>query len=315
MKKRVLGAAVLAAALAAGALTACSGTTKETTAADTTAAAAAQASEDTKAEDTKAGDTTAADTGAEADATAAADLKEIVVGASPAPHAEILNAAKEVLASKGYDLKIIEYNDYVQPNNALDSGDLDANYFQHKPYLDSFNEQNGTKLVSAGAVHYEPFGIYGGKTATLEALPDKATVLVPNDLSNEARALLLLEAQGLIKLKEGAGLEATKNDIVENTKNLDIVELEAAQLPRSLADSDIAVINGNYAIKAGLKVSDTLAIEDSQSLAASTYGNVVAVKEGEESSDATKALVEALTSPEVKQFMEETYEGAVVPLF
>lgn len=315
MKKRVLGAAVLAAALAAGALTACSGTTTETTAADTTAAAAAQASEDTKAEDTKAGDTTAADIGAEADATAAADLKEIVVGASPAPHAEILNAAKEVLASKGYDLKIIEYNDYVQPNNALDSGDLDANYFQHKPYLDSFNEQNGTKLVSAGAVHYEPFGIYGGKTATLEALPDKATVLVPNDLSNEARALLLLEAQGLIKLKEGAGLEATKNDIVENTKNLDIVELEAAQLPRSLADSDIAVINGNYAIKAGLKVSDTLAIEDSQSLAASTYGNVVAVKEGEESSDATKALVEALTSPEVKQFMEETYEGAVVPLF
>lgn len=310
MKKRVLGAAVLAAALAAGALTACSGTTKETTAADTTAAAAAQASEDTKAEDT-----TAADTGAEADATAAADLKEIVVGASPAPHAEILNAAKEVLASKGYDLKIIEYNDYVQPNNALDSGDLDANYFQHKPYLDSFNEQNGTKLVSAGAVHYEPFGIYGGKTATLEALPDKATVLVPNDLSNEARALLLLEAQGLIKLKEGVGLEATKNDIVENTKNLDIVELEAAQLPRSLADSDIAVINGNYAIKAGLKVSDALATEDSQSLAASTYGNVVAVKEGEESSDATKALVEALTSPEVKQFMEETYEGAVVPLF
>ena len=253
---------------------------------------------------------------AEAETTqASAELKEIVVGASPAPHAEILNAAKEVLASKGYELKIVEYTDYVQPNNALDSGDLDANYFQHKPYLDSFNAQNGTKLVSAGAIHYEPFGIYAGKTASLEELPDKATVLVPNDVSNEARALLLLEAQGLIKLKDGVGLEATKNDIVENTKNLDIVELEAAQLPRSISDGDIAVINGNYAIEAGLKVSDALATEDSQSLAATTYGNVVAVREGEESSDATKALVEALTSPEVKQFMEETYEGAVVPLF
>jgi D-methionine transport system substrate-binding protein len=302
MKKNILGAAVLAAILASGALSACSGSPKETTAAATETQAA-----DSRAEDTMA---------AEAETTqASAELKEIVVGASPAPHAEILNAAKEVLASKGYELKIVEYTDYVQPNNALDSGDLDANYFQHKPYLDSFNEQNGTNLVSAGAIHYEPFGIYAGKTASLEELPDKAAVLVPNDVSNEARALLLLEAQGLIKLKDGVGLEATKNDIVENTKNLDIVELEAAQLPRSISDGDIAVINGNYAIEAGLKVSDALATEDSQSLAAATYGNVVAVREGEESSDATKALVEALTSPEVKQFMEETYEGAVVPLF
>lgn len=302
MKKNILGAAVLAAILASGALSACSGSPKETRAAAT----------ETRAADSRAEDTTAA----EAETTqASAELKEIVVGASPAPHAEILNAAKEVLASKGYELKIVEYTDYVQPNNALDSGDLDANYFQHKPYLDSFNEQNGTNLVSAGAIHYEPFGIYAGKTASLEELPDKATVLVPNDVSNEARALLLLEAQGLIKLKDGVGLEATKNDIVENTKNLDIVELEAAQLPRSISDGDIAVINGNYAIEAGLKVSDALATEDSQSLAATTYGNVVAVREGEESSDATKALVEALTSPEVKQFMEETYEGAVVPLF
>lgn len=302
MKKNILGAAVLAAILASGALSACSGSPKETTAAAT----------ETRAADSRTEDTTAA----EAETTqASAELKEIVVGASPAPHAEILNAAKEVLASKGYELKIVEYTDYVQPNNALDSGDLDANYFQHKPYLDSFNEQNGTNLVSAGAIHYEPFGIYAGKTASLEELPDKATVLVPNDVSNEARALLLLEAQGLIKLKDGVGLEATKNDIVENTKNLDIVELEAAQLPRSISDGDIAVINGNYAIEAGLKVSDALATEDSQSLAATTYGNVVAVREGEESSDATKALVEALTSPEVKQFMEETYEGAVVPLF
>lgn len=302
MKKNILGAAVLAAILASGALSACSGSPKETTA----------AAAETQAADSRAEDTTAAETET---TQASAELKEIVVGASPAPHAEILNAAREVLASKGYELKIVEYTDYVQPNNALDSGDLDANYFQHKPYLDSFNEQNGTNLVSAGAIHYEPFGIYAGKTASLEELPDKAAVLVPNDVSNEARALLLLEAQGLIKLKDGVGLEATKNDIVENTKNLDIVELEAAQLPRSISDGDIAVINGNYAIEAGLKVSDALAAEDSQSLAAATYGNVVAVREGEESSDATKALVEALTSPEVKQFMEETYEGAVVPLF
>lgn len=308
MKKRVFGAAVLAAALAAGALTACSGSAKETTAAQTAA--------DTAAE-TTAADTTAEGAETEAADTAAAggELKKIVVGASPAPHAEILEAAKEVLAAKGYELDIVEYTDYVLPNNALDSGDLDANYFQHKPYLDSFNEQNGTKLISAGAIHYEPFGIYAGKTASLDELQDKATVLVPNDLSNEARALLLLEAQGLIKLKEGVGLEATRNDIVENPKNLDIVELEAAQLPRSLQDSDIAVINGNYAIEAGLKVSDALATEDSQSLAATTYGNIVAVREGDENNEAIKALVEALTSPEVKQFMEDTYEGAVVPLF
>lgn len=310
MKKRVLGAAILAAALAAGALTACSGSGKETTA-DTTAAPTT--AEDTTAAGAEA-ETTAAETEA-AETTAAGEMKKIIVGASPAPHAEILNAAKEVLASKGYELDIVEYTDYVLPNNALDSGDLDANYFQHKPYLDSFNEQNGTKLVSAGAIHYEPFGIYVGKTSSLDELKDKATVLVPNDVSNEARALLLLEAQGLIKLKEGVGLEATRNDIVENPKNLDIVELEAAQLPRSLPDCDIAVINGNYAIEAGLKVSDALAAEDSESLAATTYGNIVAVREGDETTDATKALVEALTSPEVKQFMEEKYEGAVVPLF
>ena len=238
-----------------------------------------------------------------------------MVGASPAPHAEILEAAREVLASKGYDLEIVEYTDYVIPNNALDSGDLDANYFQHKPYLDSFNEQNGTDLVSAGAIHYEPFGIYAGKTASLDALPDGATVLVPNDITNEARALLLLEAQGLLTLKEDAGLEATPTDIVDNPKNLEFVELEAALLPRSLPDEDIAVINGNYAIEAGLKMSDALAVEDSDSLAATTYGNVVAVRAEDAESDKTKALIEALTSPEVKEFMETTYEGAVVPLF
>lgn len=303
MKKTWLTTAVLAAALAAS-LTACSGGAKETTAAQTEAQAT-EAGSEAETEASEAEETTAA----------AGELQKIVVGASPAPHAEILAAAKDVLLSKGYELEIVEYTDYVQPNNALDSGDLDANYFQHKPYLDSFNQQNGTKLVSAGAIHYEPFGIYAGKSTSLDAVPEKGTVLVPNDVSNEARALLLLEAQGLIKLKDGVGLEATKNDIVENPKNLDIVELEAAQLPRSLADGDIAVINGNYAIEAGLKVSDALATEDSQSLAATTYGNVVAVREGDEETPATKALVEALTSPEVKQFIEDTYEGAVVPMF
>ena len=320
MKKKTVCAAVIAAAMAA-ALSGCASDSKET-AAEKTEAASQAAGGESKAEESKEEESKEEESkeegsqaASEAESKAAGELTKIVVGASPAPHSEILSAAKEVLASKGYELEIVEYTDYVQPNNALDSGDLDANYFQHKPYLDSFNDQNGTKLVSAGAIHYEPFGIYAGKSASLEEVPDKGTVLVPNDVSNEARALLLLEAQGLIKLKEDAGLEATKNDIVENPKNLDIVELEAAQLPRSLSDGDIAVINGNYAIEAGLKVSDALAVEDSQSLAASTYGNIVAVKEGQEESESTKALIEALTSPEVKAFMEETYEGAVVPLF
>lgn len=311
MKKSWLTLAL--AVSAAAALTACSGDSTETTAAQTTAAAAdttAAADADSAAETSDAGEEAAEDTAA-----ASGELEKLVVGASPAPHAEILEAAREVLASKGYDLEIVEYTDYVIPNNALDSGDLDANYFQHKPYLDSFNEQNGTDLVSAGAIHYEPFGIYAGKTASLDALPDGATVLVPNDITNEARALLLLEAQGLLTLKEDAGLEATPTDIVDNPKNLEFVELEAALLPRSLPDEDIAVINGNYAIEAGLKMSDALAVEDSDSLAATTYGNVVAVRAEDAESDKTKALIEALTSPEVKEFIETTYEGAVVPLF
>ena len=244
-----------------------------------------------------------------------ADLEKLVVGASPAPHAEILEAARDLLADKGYDLEIVEYTDYVQPNNALESGDLDANYFQHKPYLDTFNEENGTHLVSAGAIHYEPFGIYAGKSDSLDELADGAEVLVPNDVTNEARALLLLQDQGLLTLKEDAGLTATINDITENPKNLDIVELEAAQLPRSLQDADIAVINGNYAIEAGLKVTDALAVEASDSLAAQTYGNVVAVREGDEESDKTKALMEVLTSDDIKEFIETKYDGAVVPLF
>ena len=284
-------------ALLAATITGCSGKSgSETTAAQTTGE---ETTETTAASETK-------PTG---------EMKKIVVGASPAPHAEILKAAADSLAQKGYELDIKEYVDYIQPNLALESGDLAANYFQHLPYLESFNEENGTKLVSAAAIHYEPFGIYAGKASSLEELQDGATVAVPNDTSNEARALLLLEAQGLIQLKEGADLTVTKNDIVENPKNLNLYEVEAAQIPRSLQDVDIAVINGNYAIDAGLKVSDALAIEDAASIAATTYGNVVAVQEGHDKDEAVLALVEVLTSDEIKGFIEDTYAGAVVPLF
>ena len=258
---------------------------------------------------------TTTETADEGATTATAEGTTIKVGASPSPHAEILKAAQPLLAEKGVTLEIVEFTDYVQPNLATESGDLDANYFQHKPYLDTFNEENGTHLVSAGAIHYEPFGIYAGKSDSLDELADGAEVLVPNDVTNEARALLLLQDQGLLTLKEDAGLTATINDITENPKNLDIVELEAAQLPRSLQDADIAVINGNYAIEAGLKVTDALAVESSDSLAAQTYGNVVAVREGDEESDKTKALMEVLTSDDIKEFIETKYDGAVVPLF
>ena len=302
MKKTfgVVTAAVLAAASIAG----CSGNkAAETTAVETTAA------------ETTAAESSAAETTAEETTASSGELQKIVVGASPAPHAEILKAANDVLKEKGYELEIKEYVDYIQPNLALESGDLDANYFQHLPYLESFNQENGTNLVSAGAIHYEPFGIYAGKTTSLDELQDGATIAVPNDTTNEARALLLLEAQGLIKLKEDAGLTATKNDIVENPKNLQLYEVEAAQLPRVIGDVDVAVINGNYAIEAGYKVSDALAVEASDSLAATTYGNVVAVRAGEENDPAIQALIEALTSDEVKAFIESTYDGAVVPLF
>ena len=277
-------------------------TAAETTAAETTAAESSAAE-------------TTAETTAEETTASSGELQKIVVGASPAPHAEILKAANDVLKEKGYELEIKEYVDYIQPNLALESGDLDANYFQHLPYLESFNKENGTNLVSAGAIHYEPFGVYAGKTTSLDELQDGATIAVPNDTTNEARALLLLEAQGLIKLKEDAGLTATKNDIVENPKNLQLYEVEAAQLPRVIGDVDVAVINGNYAIEAGYKVSDALAVEASDSLAATTYGNVVAVRAGEENDPAIQALIEALTSDEVKAFIESTYDGAVVPLF
>ena len=247
------------------------------------------------------------------DETEAVTLK---VGASPAPHAEILEAAKPLLAEKGINLEIVEFQDYVLPNEAVQSGEIDANYFQHKPYLDQFNEENGTDLVSVAQIHYEPYGIYAGKTASIEELQDGAKVAVPNDATNEARALLLLEQEGLIKLTKGVGIGATKLDITENPKNLDIVELEAALIPRSLQDVDLAVINGNYAIEAGLNAGkDALAIEAADSVGAETFANIICVKAGNEDNEAVKALIEVLTSDDIKQFIENTYEGAVVPVF
>lgn len=245
-----------------------------------------------------------------------AEATTLKVGASITPHAEILAVAKEILAEQNINLEVVEFTDYVLPNTAVNDGELDANYFQHQPYLDQFNQEHSTNLVSVASIHYEPFGIYAGKTASIEGLKDGAVIAVPNDSTNEARALLLLEAQGLIKLKKGAGLKATVLDIAENPKNLTIKELEAAQLTLSLQDVDLAVINGNYAIQAGLNANtDALATEDKNSEAAQTYANVIAIKEGNEDNPAVKALIEALKSDKVKKYMEDTYEGAVVPIF
>lgn len=257
------------------------------------------------------GDATGAD-----DSAATSESKTITVAASPTPHAEILNdAVKPLLESEGYTLVVKEFTDYVLPNTATEEGEVDANYFQHQPYLDSFNEEKGTHLVSIEPVHFEPFGLYAGKTSSLSDLKEGAVVAVPNDTTNEARALLLLQQEGLIKLADNAGITATTNDIVENPLNLEIKELEAAAIPTVLADVDIACINGNYAQGAGLSVSDALATEAADSLAAQTYANVLVVKEGNENNEAIQALAKALVSDEVREYIEKTYDGAVVPVF
>ena len=243
-----------------------------------------------------------------------ADDKVIKVAASATPHAEILEQAKPLLEAKGYDLQVTVFDDYVQPNEVVESGDFDANYFQHIPYLESFNEEKGTRLVNACGIHYEPFGIYPGTKASLDELADGDSIAVPNDTTNEARALLLLQDNGIITLKEGAGLTATKNDIVENPYNVDIVELEAAQVPRVKDEVAFMVLNGNYALEAGFSVAkDAIAYEKADSEAAKTYVNVIAVKEGNENSDKIKALVEVLTSQEIKDYINNTYDGAVIP--
>ena len=288
MKKTI--AAILAGALCLTALTACGGSKTDSAAADSSSAAAG-------------------------------DDKTITVGATPTPHAEILNAAKDALKAEGYTLNVVEFTDYVQPNTALVDGDLDANYV---PFLEAyakamgnnFNKENGTDLAAAFDMHYEPFGIYAGKTASIEELKDGAAIAIPNDGSNETRALLLLQDAGLIKLKDGIDptSDATKLDITENPKNLDIQEIAAEQLPRSLADVDLAVINGNYALQADLNAAEDSLITENPDYA-KVYVNVVACRSGEENSDKIQALKKALQSDDVKKYVDETYKGAVVTAF
>lgn len=253
-----------------------------------------------------------------ADSTEAAPAAEskgtITVAASPTPHAEILAKAKELLAAQGWELKVTEFEDYVQPNLVVESGEIDANYFQHVPYLDDFNKENGTNIVNAGGIHYEPFGIYPGTKSSLDELADGDTIAVPNDTTNEARALLLLQANGVITLKEGAGLTATVLDIQDNPKNIKIQELEAAQVSRVRGEVALVVLNGNYALEAGLSVGkDAIAFEKSDSEAAKTYVNIIGVKAGNENSDKIQALVNVLKSEEISKFINDTYDGAVVP--
>ena len=290
MKKKVL-ATVLATVLVVGAFTGCgSEDATNNAAADTQAAADANNDEETVIE-----------------------KGTIKIAASPTPHAEILNKAKDILAKEGWTLEITEFEDYVQPNLVVESGEFDANYFQHVPYLDSFNEENNTHLVNAGGIHYEPFGIYPGTKSDLADVADGDDIAVPNDTTNEARALLLLQDNGIIKLKDGAGLKATVNDIEENPYNVNIVELEAAQVARA-TDAAYVVLNGNYALEAGFSVAkDAIAYEKSDSEAAKTYVNIIAVAEGHENDEGIKALVEVLKSDEIKQYIVDTYDGAVVP--
>ena len=259
---------------------------------------------------------TSSDADTNGDATANGETITLTVGATPNPHAEILAQVKDDLAAEGIDLVVKEYSDYVVPNTAVEEGDLDANYFQHTPYMEKFNEENGTHLVSVGKIHYEPMGIYPGLTKALEELPDGATIAVPNDATNEGRALLLLEAQGLITLKDSSNLESTPNDIAENPKNLQFKELEAAMLPQTASEVDLSVINSNFAMEGGMNpATDSLASEDADSEAAQTFANIVAVKEGHENDPAIQALVKALQSDKVKEYIEKTYSGAVVAVF
>ena len=244
-----------------------------------------------------------------------ADDKTITVAASPTPHAEILEASKDLLKEKGYTLEIKEFDDYPQQNVVVDEGEFDANYFQHQPYLDNFNEEKGSDLVSAAKIHYEPLGIYPGASDDLENIKDGAKIAVPNDATNEARALLLLEENGIITLKEDAGLNATKKDVEENPHNIEIVELDAAQIARVVEELDFVVLNGNYALDAGFNVqTDAIAKEEADSEAAQTYANIIAVKKENKDSEKIKALVEVLQSEEIGKFITDTYEGAVVPM-
>ena len=287
------------------ALTACGSAASATTAEATEAPAAATEAPADETTETEAADTTANEV--------------ITVGASSTPHAEILEQIKPLLAEEGYDLDIVVFDDYVLPNTALEDGELDANYFQHTPYLNSFNESNGTHLVSAALIHYEPFGLFGNGVSSLDEVAEGATILIPADDSNETRALLLLAQEGLITLPEDASAAngVSHLDIVEDN-GFNIVPVQADMVPSQFANSDegtLAVVNGNYALAAGLDIADALAIEDASGDAAQTYANIVAVREGDESSAKTQALVKALQSDTVKDYIAETYNGAVVAIF
>lgn len=299
MKNKLI-AGLITGVLVVTALTGCTGASKQSTAAspkeETSASTSEQPKESTEAERTT------------------ADKGKITVAASATPHAEILEAAKPILAKEGWTLEITIFDDYVLPNEVVESGEFDANYFQHIPYLDSFNKEKGTHLVNAGGIHYEPFGIYPGKKKSLEEIAEGDVIAVPNDTTNEARALLLLQDNGIIQLKEGVGLEATVNDIVENPHNVKIEELAAEQIARVAPEVSYIVLNGNYALQAGYSVAkDAISYEKSDSEAAKTYVNVIAVKEGSESKEGIQALVKVLKSEEIKEYIQKTYDGAVIP--
>jgi D-methionine transport system substrate-binding protein len=308
MKKQFI-AAVIGAALTAGVLAGCGSTETTASTAASSTAAASEASSETSA---------AADTSSEAasDTSAVASLGTITVAASQTPHSEILVQAKPILAQEGWDLEVTVFEDYVQPNNVVESGDFDANYFQHVNYLNSFNEENGTHLVVAtnGKIHYEPFGIYGGTKKSLDEIADGDAIAIPNDTTNEARALLLLQQEGLITLNDGVGVNATVNDIKDNPYNLEIVEVEAAQVPKQLPSVAFGVINGNYALENGLSVADdALATESADGDAIQQYVNIIAVKDGNQDEDKIKALTDVLHSDAIVKYINDTYQGAVVP--
>lgn len=312
MKKRIL-TSILAGVLVLGALTGCgnSGTGNAATDGNNGASGSETENAAENSEEEAVTENGAATVGTASDTE---NKGTITVAASATPHAEILEQAKEILAEQGWKLEITVFDDYILPNEVVESGEFDANYFQHIPYLENFNAERGTHLVNAGGIHYEPFGIYPGTKSSFSELEEGDVIAIPNDTTNEARALLLLEDNGIIKLKKNAGLEATINDIEENPKNIKIEELAAGQLARVVPEVAYVVLNGNYALQAGFSVAnDAIAYETSDSEAAKTYVNVIAVKEGNENTEGIKALVEVLKSDAIRQYINDTYDGAVIP--
>ena len=321
MRKKIL--ALGTSLILALGLAAC-GSSSDSSEATTAAEVAETVSEETEAPSEEAEATEAAATGTVNDAESLSDSLSFVytgdpvtikVGANITPHSEILEQAKPILAEQGITLEIVQLEDSITPNTGVIEGSLDANYFQHVPYLEQFNEENGSDLVSIGAVHYEPFGVYAGRVSDLAELPDGAVVAVPNNVTNEARALLLLAQEGIITLKEDAGINATVADITDNPKNIEFKELAPEQLVQALPDVDVAVINGNYAIEGGLSVKDALAVEANDGLAAQTYGNIIATSADKENDEALKALVSVLQGKAISDYINATYDGAVVPLY